>query len=118
MLVCEGVRGWGIKCGVCVLLCPLVTRPPFCTPPLFTLLVFPGTPQLLVPSMARLGNTSIQSVAIAGFGPAVHVFQSKQKPKKLTIIGEDLQCVAFNILKHLFSFANFWKEPSKEVPPP
>ena len=52
-----------------------------------------GAEQLLVPCMPGLGAGALPpEVAVVGFARAVHVFDSKQRPKKLTIYGSDFRC--------------------------
>lgn len=52
---------------------------------------------LLLPSMPSIQSIfrPLQpAVHIVGFGKTVHVFRSKQKPKKLTMYGSDFRCGA------------------------
>lgn len=47
-----------------------------------------GAEQLLIPAMPGIGGAA-SDVTVVGFGKSVHVFSSKQAPKKLTIFGSD-----------------------------
>lgn len=47
-----------------------------------------GAEQLLIPAMPGIG-AGASDVTVVGFGKSVHVFSSKQAPKKLTIFGSD-----------------------------
>lgn len=47
-----------------------------------------GAEQLLIPAMPGIGGGA-SDVTVVGFGKSVHVFSSKQAPKKLTIFGSD-----------------------------
>jgi phosphatidylinositol kinase/protein kinase (PI-3 family) len=47
-----------------------------------------GAEQLLIPAMPGIGDGASNDTVV-GFGKSVHVFSSKQAPKKLTIFGSD-----------------------------
>ena len=47
-----------------------------------------------MPSIQSIFRPLQPAVHIVGFGKTVHVFSSKQKPKKLTIYGSDFRCGA------------------------
>lgn len=51
----------------------------------------PGAEELLMPAMPGIGGGAGGGVGIVGFGKAVHVFTSKQQPKRLTIYGSDFR---------------------------
>ena len=54
-----------------------------------------GAEQLLVPWMPSVGGMQgapPPEVSVVGFGRSVHVFGSKQRPKKITIYGSDFRC--------------------------
>lgn len=51
-------------------------------------MALPGAEKLLMPAMPGFGDAAA-AVTIVGFGKAVHVFSSKQAPKRVTIYGSD-----------------------------
>lgn len=67
--------------------------------------------QLLMPAMpsvqASASLAAAQAVHVAGFGKVVDVFSSKQRPKKLTIYGDDFRChclLCYNTRVHTACF--------------
>ena len=70
---------------------------------------------LLLPSMPSIQSIfrPLQPVVhIVGFGKTVHVFSSKQKPKKLTIYGSDFRCGACAALEVTSGQPGRWQTPA------
>lgn len=55
--------------------------------------------QLVMPQMPNVHSSQagVPAKYVVGFGKMVDVFSSKQRPKKLTIYGDDFRCVPFGV---------------------